>query len=332
MMASSSRISKTMIINDRLTGLRPSFLRSYTPIISIDTASSCVAVVQRSSSWAIHLIWARSSSILCIPISASSRLVRSTGAAIDIMNVFLESVCYFRLVLLSFTPILSMPVLRSVTRLVIWPVVICLSTPGISRVNMEVLFRGLPSHFIRPVLGLGSRTRGLHAWAWGTCSSSYTLSMGSILLYNIDCLLHRWGALAATSPITVRSSNIWLHGMVWGRHWLIRSISAVVFLILMWWGIVKIRITIQIGVSIRLFNLAGSQFLQVCDAWLKALNTLLLSGIPVSMGLGLLMDVHGVMSACPLGRLVVIWWRVALIMVISTTTITSSICFSLHFD
>ena len=66
----------------------------------------------------------------------------------------------------------------------------------------------------------------------------------------------------------------------------------------------EIRITIQIGVSIRLFiNFAGGQFLQISNARLKALNALFLSSISIT--LGLLMDVHGVMGTCSLGRLVV---------------------------
>ena len=323
-----------MIIYNWLTGLRPRLLRSYTPVVIIHAASSCVTVVQCSSSRAIQLVWARSwASIWNIPSSASSRLVGSTGAAIDIMNIFLESVCYFSLVLFSLTTILALSVFRCVARLVIRPIIICLPPSWISRVNMKVLFRGLSTHFISWVFGLSNRAWGLHARTRSSSPSRHCLSMRPILLNNIDCLFHGWGALATTSSIALRGYHIRLYDIVRGRNGVIRSVSAIVLIVPMWWFIMKVRITIQIGVSIRLFNLlAGGQFLQISDARLEALNALFLSSIPVSMSLGLLVDVHGVMPGGPLWRLMMIWWRVALIMVISTAAIASSICFSLHFD
>jgi hypothetical protein len=324
-----------MIINYRFARLRSSLLRSYTSVIILHTICSCVTVVQCTTPIAILLIWARSwGSTLDITSSTSSRLIRSACATINIMYIFLESVCYFSLVLFSLSTILSMSLLTSICRLLIRPIIVCLPSSRVSWILMEVLFWGLPTHFISCMFGLSNRTRSLHAWARGSRSSWYSLGMRSILLNNVDGWLHGWWALTTTSSISLRSHKIGLNHIVGVLNRVIRPIPAIIFILPIWLFIMKVGITIQIGVSTCLFNLlAGRQFLQISDAWLQTLNALFLPCISISLGLSLLMNVHRIISGWSLRRLMLILLRVALIIVVSTTAITSSIiCFSLHFD
>ena len=194
-----------MIINYRFAGLGPSLLCSYTSVIVLHTACSCVTVVQCTTPIAILLIWARSwCSTWHVAGSTSSRLVWSTWTAIDIMDIFLEGVGNFSLMLLSLSTILSMSVLTSISGLLIRPIVVCLPSSGVTWILLEVLFWGLPTHFISCMFGLSDRTRSLHAWARGSSSSWYSLGMRSILLNNVDSRLHGWWALTTTSSISLR--------------------------------------------------------------------------------------------------------------------------------
>ena len=232
MMRSTSCMSHDMVIDKGLARLWPRFLCRYTPCIAAHARPSGMAVIQ-SSSLAVYVVWGGPSATAWMKSTAACpRLVWHICAAIDVMDVSLECVGNLGLVLLSLSAVLAVSILRSIRGMLVLSIIISLPSSRISRVSIEVLFRSLSTHFVGSMLRLGSRTRrSFHVRCWSASSPSRAGGMISILLNDVDGLLHCWWALATSSTIALGWSH-GLHNIIWTSRSVIRTIPAVVFIIL----------------------------------------------------------------------------------------------------
>ena len=234
MMWSTSCMPHDMAIDKGLARLRPRFLCRYTPCIAAHARPSSMAVVQ-SSSLAVYVVWGRSGTTAWVKSTATCPgLVLRIWAAVDVMDVSLECVGNLSLVLLSLAAVLAVPIILLTIRPgLILSTLISLPSSGISSVSIEVLFRSLSTHFGGCMLWLGSRTcRSFHVRCWSTSSPSRGRGLISILLNDVDGLLHCWWALATSSAIAWSWVCMRLHDIIWTGYRVIRTIPAVVFIIL----------------------------------------------------------------------------------------------------
>ena len=238
----------------RFARLRSWFLCRYIFAISRSAASTSlmrmiwVSTVSCTLSIVIGNLLLPWSSTKLVAWLLCSRLTRSS--TINVINIFLESICDLCLLLLPFSAMMmSVSLLGRIGLLMMSIRWWCLSPSVISAITLEVFLRLLSTNFSSTLPRLISYTwRGFDMRSRSTCSSASGMVKGSILLNKIYSWFHCWRALTISSAVTMTLSDMGLASIMCTRRRITRCISVIVSVILLLY-IVKIRITIEIAIA-----------------------------------------------------------------------------------